>query len=664
MPGNGGWRASERGMVDGHEHGRSPQPQMSPEQHAVLLHEANHAIFVLSTDGQIVDANACAGELLGRSTLELRGAVLAQFAAESSAAVLHGKIAQLDVEPRVAAHELEFARPVGPPISCDFSAWRRRSDTQTLVFATLQDVTERKISADQLRRRERLLTASERFVGLGSWERDLRTDTAQWSPGLYTLLGLDPAQDEPTFEGMLAAVHPDDREMVRRTQVEAVRAVRPFSIEFRVLRPNETPRTVHARAEVITDGRGAAVTVRGTLQDVTERKALEEQLRQAQKMEAVGQLAGGVAHDFNNMLTVITSYCGLLLTDLPADDPTRDDIAEIHGAANRAAALTRQLLAFSRRQVLQPTLVDVNALTLDLEKLLRRLVREDIEMVTELSPNIGNVYADPGQLEQVLVNLVVNARDAMPSGGRLAIRTERIRRSIPDPDMPQPNPFCVCIEVADTGIGMRPEVQARIFEPFFSTKEPGQGTGLGLSTVYGIVRQSGGEIQVESALGKGTTIRIHLPCHDGVVTASLRSLVQPERQVGGETILVVEDDAALRAVAQRILRQHGYRVLSAKNGRDALQALEDYGGGIDLVLTDMVMPELNGFELGAAIGLLHPQTRVLYMSGYTGDTIERAQLAQESVAYIEKPFTVEALAAKVREVLDAPQPDRTREGQS
>jgi PAS domain S-box-containing protein len=396
--------------------------------------------------------------------------------------------------------------------------------------------------------------------------------------------------------------------------------------------------------------------------DITERRRLETRLRQAQKMEAVGQLAGGVAHDFNNLLTVITSYSGLLLGDLPAESPMREDVEQVAEAARRAATLTRQLLAFSRQQVLRPQVLSLNGVVTDLEKMLRRLVREDIEIVTALDPELDAVKADPGQVEQLIVNLVVNARDAMASGGTLTIETanmvldEAFVAWHSDTAM-QPGPY-VMLAVTDTGTGMSPEVQARLFEPFFTTKPPGQGTGLGLPTVYGIVKQSDGCIRVQSEVGKGTSFEVYLPR----VAAAPEDYPEEECEAGTlsghETVLLVEDDKALRAVACRVMRKHGYQVIEAQDGREALEICGRSDGRIHIVVTDMVMPEMSGAELAQRIEARHPGIKVLLMSGYTRDATVRQSIMYEGSGFIEKPFTPDDLAAKMREVLEARQPRR------
>jgi len=391
--------------------------------------------------------------------------------------------------------------------------------------------------------------------------------------------------------------------------------------------------------------------------ETTERRGLEAQLQQAQKMEAVGQLAGGIAHDFNNLLTVITSYGAMVMADLPRESPHSVDVQEILNAANRASSLTRQLLAFSRRQVLQPQVLDLNVLTGDLEKMLRRLLREDIQLVTRFDPQLALVNADAGQLEQVIVNLVVNARDAMPRGGRIAIATSNVTLGdgfVPAHGNMTPGPY-VLLTVTDTGRGMDKTTQAHIFEPFFTTKPVGQGTGLGLSTVYGIVKQSGGYVWVYSEVERGTTFKIYLPA-----VANAPNAAEGERDngltpaAGGpERILLVEDEPNVRRIARRILERNGYTVLEASNGAEALRVLERRQEPIALVLTDLVMPEMGGRELASKLRIVSPTSRVLFMSGYTEDAVLRQSVMEPGAIFLDKPFTFDTLIRKVREALAA-----------
>jgi CheY-like chemotaxis protein len=373
-------------------------------------------------------------------------------------------------------------------------------------------------------------------------------------------------------------------------------------------------------------------------------------------MEAVGRLAGGVAHDFNNLLTVIQGHSELLLARLPADDPTRKEIDQIRKAGERAAGLTRQLLAFSRRQVLQARVLDLNEVAVDMEKMMHRLIGEDIELITRLGPEMPHVKADPGQLEQVIMNLAVNARDAMPDGGRLILETadtlldEGFCRDHPPT---RPGRY-VMLALTDTGTGMTPETRAHLFEPFFTTKEKGKGTGLGLATVYGIVKQSGGYIWAESEPGKGSTFRIYLPPVDAPARSHEPRGGAPATIEGSETILLVEDEPVVRQLARRILEMNGYTVLEAGDVGDARRLCATHPGPIQLLLTDVVMPVMSGRGLADALSGLRPGMRVLYMSGYTDDAVMRHGIQAEGVPFLQKPFTPQGLAAKVREVLDLP----------
>jgi two-component system, cell cycle sensor histidine kinase and response regulator CckA len=390
-------------------------------------------------------------------------------------------------------------------------------------------------------------------------------------------------------------------------------------------------------------------------QDVSERRHLEAQLHQSQKIEAVGRLAGGVAHDFNNLLAVILSYSGLLLKDVPKGDPMRADLEEIAKAGERAAGLTRQLLAFSRRQVLDPRPVDLNEIITQMDKMLRRLIGEDIGFTTLPSPNPGTVSVDPGQMEQVIMNLVVNARDAMPQGGKLTIETvpvdvdEALARQYLGL---KPGPH-VMLAVSDTGTGMDPATQMRIFEPFFTTKEKGRGTGLGLSTVFGIVKQSGGSIYVSSELGKGTTFKLYFPCIGQHAVAVDRGEAPVSKVRGTETILLVEDEDQVRNAVREVLRRNGYRVIEAKNAGEALLTCEGPAEAISLMLTDVVMPQMSGPEVARRLLRVRPNMKVLCMSGYNDEAIANHGYLGSGIAFIQKPFTPDALAKKIRSVLDA-----------
>ncbi len=386
--------------------------------------------------------------------------------------------------------------------------------------------------------------------------------------------------------------------------------------------------------------------------DVTEKKRLEARFLRAQRMEGIGTLAGGVAHDFNNLLTVILGYTDMLLADMDSQDPSHGIVSEIHKAGERATALTRQLLAFSRKQVMTPTVLDLNVLVREIEKMLRRLIGEDVELDITLASDLDRIKADPGQIEQVILNLAVNARDAMPQGGDLLIRTANVSFDRPRDEPPLAAGDYVVLTVRDTGCGMDEATKSRIFEPFFSTKEPGQGTGLGLSTVFGIVQQSGGQIEVETALGRGTTFRVYFPAASGSISARRSGSGGFRMPSGTETLLVVEDEAQVRGLTSLALKASGYRVLEAANGPSAIAICKRHPEPIDLLVTDVVMPKMSGRELAGQLAELRPSMKVLFLSGYTNDAILRHGIQESRSPFLQKPFTPSALVQKVREVLD------------
>jgi len=501
----------------------------------------------------------------------------------------------------------------------------------------------------QLARTEAFALVMAAHVGLdGLW--------IKVPPTLCALLG----REENRLLGtpIAAVLHPEDVATELAERERLLRGeTRTFDLETRWIRPGGRPLWMYVNTSVVQDAQGRPRYLLMYLKDITERKSLEDQLRLAQKMEAVGQLAGGIAHDFNNLLTAILGSTELLLASTDPDDVRRDDVQEIGRAAHRASALVRQLLAFSRKQVMQPRLVNLNTIVGEMGGMLRRLVGERINLRLDLDPALGDVTADPGQIEQVVANLGVNARDAMPDGGTLTIATANVSRGgmtgASDDGLPG-GPLVVLI-VTDTGMGMDEHVLAHLFEPFFTTKELGRGTGLGLATVYGIVRQSGGQIQVSSRPGDGSTFTVYLPRMDSHGRSGLALAGAPEPVPGGtETVLVVEDEEAVRHLVCRVLRAKGYRVLEAPHAEAALLLAGSTRTPIDLLLTDMVMPGMGGTALAAELTASRPSLRVLFITGYAPEAVERRGELVDAGGLLEKPFSADQLARKVREVLVAP----------
>jgi two-component system, cell cycle sensor histidine kinase and response regulator CckA len=474
------------------------------------------------------------------------------------------------------------------------------------------------------------------------------------SPSSTRQLGWLP--DQIVGRSLFDFLHLDDRETIGARLAEALRnPLQSVGAEVRLLHADGSWRIMEGvGVNRIQDPSVGAIVVNA--RDVTDRRKLELQLRQAQKMEAIGQLAGGVAHDFNNLLTAILGYCNLMLDEIPQEDPLRVDLEEIRSAGERAAALTRQLLAFSRRQMLHPQVIDLNTIVQQTEKLLRRLISEDVELVTALAADLFPVRVDPASIEQILVNLAVNARDAMPVGGRLTIETANVEidEAYAVTHVPMSSGRYAMLAVGDTGEGMDEATRGRVFEPFFTTKEQGKGTGLGLATVYGMVKQSGGYIWVYSEPGHGTAFKVYLPPADQPATGEPehRGGRETDQTNGWETVLLVEDEDAVRALAREVLRRHGYVVLEARHGVDALRVSERHTDDIHLMVTDVVMPHMSGRVLAERLSPVRPKMKVLFMSGYAEHAVMHRDLTPGS-AFIQKPFTPEVFARKVRTVLDA-----------
>ena len=523
-------------------------------------------------------------------------------------------------------------------------------------------------TADLRRERDRahqmagaLLTEEERTrfalsaADVGIWDMNYTTGALEWSETNEAHYGVPPGTFGGTFEAFVERIHPDDREAVSAAVGAAAESGADFSTQHRSIWPDGRVHWLSGRGRVFGGADGKPLRVVGITLDITERRNLEQHHQQVRKMEAIGRLASGVAHDFNNLLTVILGFSEVMTAD-PLSDQQQDDLAEIIKATHRASGLTRQLLAFSRQQVMTTVTLDVNALITDMTAMFGRLIGAHIDVVMALSPEVLPVLADRGQLEQVVMNLALNARDAMPTGGRLTIATTEVDldHSAFHEEIVVRGRY-VLLSVSDTGGGMTPETREHLFEPFFTTKKPGEGTGLGLSTIYGVVRQSGGHIWVDSELDHGTTFKVYLPRSDSELArpGSANPPIAARADTGLETVMLVEDEPVVRQLSKRFLDHAGYHVLEAADGDEAERLFRRHAGTIDLVVTDVVMPDCGGVELVSRLQREAPAVRVLYMSGYT-DRFGVMKAAIDAGRFIQKPFTAQEFVRRVREALDAP----------
>ncbi len=550
---------------------------------------------------------------------------------------------------QTSAHLEYFSDAMGIWVECHFHP----SPEGLGVF--FRDIGERKHAEESLKESEARLRLALDAGNCGTWDWDIRNDRVSWSDRIYELHGVEQGEFGGRVEDFSALVHPEDRARVAATIRRALEGGEDYQVDFRIVRPDGTVRWLTTGGRVLFDEGRQPVRMLGVTTDITERHRVEEQLRVVQQLEVVGRLAGGVAHEVNNQMSVVLGCADFVLRRDDIPDQARTDVEHMRTAAERSATVTSQLLAFSRRQILRLEPLDLNLVIQELEPILRRTVGEDISVLLRLGDRLERVRADRGQIEQVLLNLTLNARDAMPLGGTLALETapahldEGYLERHAGVDV-QPGCYVV-LAVSDTGHGMDGEIRRHIFEPFFTTKGVGKGTGLGLATVYGIVKQSGGYIWVYSEPGTGSTFKIYLPLAPESQSPELSA--DPIETRGNETVLIAEDEAVVRDMAARGLEAEGYRVLQARDGAEALELLGRHDGRVDFVVTDVAMPVVNGRHLAARVAELHPDLPVLFTSGYTDDEIVRRGLLEPGQPFLQKPFAPSALAQRVRAMLDA-----------
>ena len=621
-----------------------------------LVQNSSDLVTIVAPDGAILYASDSAERIVGYSPAELVGTSLLEYLSQDDVGPVRSLLQNANGKP-TSAGPLEFClrRNDGTPV------WLEAVGTNLLTDATIRgivlntrDVSERKRADHALRESE------ERYRDLFDNASDLVCMAAPDGALLY----VNKAWQEGTGYGadqighmqLLDIIHPDSHGYYGAVIERVLAGERLNHVELVFVPKSSPPITVEGNLSC-TFKDGQPSVVRGIYRDVTERKRVDEHLRRAERMQAAGKLAGGVAHEVNNMMTGVIGFSEFVLRTFDSDDPRRADVEEVIRAGTRAADVTRQLLAFTRQQFLQPQVIEINAVVSEMEKMLRRSLGEDKQLELRLSPQLGPIRADRGQLEQVLINLVLNARDAMTGHGLVTIETGASEWNSAYAErhggVEIPLGRYVMLAVSDTGAGMDADLQARIFEPFFTTKPVGQGTGLGLSTVYGIIKQSEGFVWVYSEPGEGTVFKVYLPEARSIHPAESSPVpVPPLAERGSETILVIEDEDIVRTLAIRGLRDYGYRVVEATNGAEAFQYLKDHPDTVQLVISDVVMPEMGGRELGQHLALLDPDLPILYMSGYTGDDVVQRGLLDPGAPFQQKPFTPGTLASKVRTMLD------------
>jgi PAS domain S-box-containing protein len=635
----------------------------SEEKLSKIFHGSSNSMAVTElTSGKIVDVNKTWIEASGITLEAAQGKTALELDLWCNHADRERCIAELARTGLIRNFETTLAMRSGPMPTLIF-AQIIELDGNPYALWEFRDISERKRTEEALRHSEESLREAQRIANIGSWSIDFATNELSWSEQMCRIFEIYSKDSSPSYSDLLDVVHPEDRDTVIRATAHAVKNLTPFEIVHRLKMKDGRVKYVQARGEVLGDSEGRPLRSVGTVQDITkdklveeEKSSLEAQLQHAQRMESVGRLAGGVAHDFNNMLGVILGHAEIMIEGLDPTSPLLPPLDEIRKAASRSADLTRQLLAFARKQAVTPKVLNLNMAIADMLKMLQRLIGEDIHLTWQPAPDLWSIKVDPAQIDQILANLCVNARDAIADIGKITIET---RNSTFDDNYCATHPGFltgeyVRIAVSDSGSGMDKETLGHIFEPFFTTKAAGTGTGLGLATVYGVVRQNNGFINVYSELEHGATFEIYLPRYISSGTSARSEGTTASSLPGHETILLVEDESSILELITIMLRRQGYTVLAANNPAEALRLGHQHAETIDLLLSDVVMPEMNGRDLAKKLQSIIPNVKRLFMSGYTADVIAHHSVIDEGMSFIQKPFSTKELAAKVREVLDFP----------
>jgi PAS domain S-box-containing protein len=625
---------------------------------AAIVASSADAIVGKLLDGTVTTWNAAAERIFGYTEDEMVGSTIFRLIPEELHASERALLEQVSRGEAVQFSETERITKDGQRIYIALSVSPIHDSSGRVVGASTikRDITERRQAQQDLAQSQERLQLALKAARMGTWRWEVGTNDLSWDAGLHGLYGLAPGETVTRHEQFMERVFQDDRAYVEKVIHRAIDGGGELEYEFRIVLPDGRIRWLADQGRVVRDQAGNPVYLTGVCLDVTERRQVEDRLRQAQRMDSVGQLAGGIAHEANNMMSVVLGCADYVLQRNDLSDPVRQDVDQIWRAAKRTAGITQQLLAFSRRQMLQPQVLDLNATVRELEPILTRALGESRGLRMHLASTLGRIRADPGQLEQVLLNLTLNARDAMADGGRLTIETMNVVLSAAyvaakPVETLEPGEYAALV-VTDTGHGMDRSTLARIFEPFFTTKAVGQGTGLGLATAYGIVKQSGGFIWAYSEPGLGTTFKLYFPLVTSDPDATVPQLAAPSGRAD-EVILVAEDEPMVRDIMARTLRDCGYGVLEAADGRQALDLVESQRGRVSLIVADVVMPDMGGREMASRLSQRWPDMPVLFTSGYTGLDVVRRGLLEEGREFLQKPLAPEELARKVREMVDA-----------